>query len=109
MDAVTAGHATTGEGKVARKLIKVCLDAGYKLSVNDGEEWTVKQSTDAHKVLNALASTGEDTLRLRDGEGKNVGFFFLVWGNAEDGEELIADHADTPTINALYRLVHPED
>jgi hypothetical protein len=53
-------------------------------------------------VAGALATTGEDTLRLIDANGNYAGSFYLVWGNADDGSELIADHTDSDICNSLW-------
>jgi len=103
--------ATKGEARIARKLVSAALAAGYAISVNDGEEWTVKRSTSRATILDALASTGEDTLRISAVDpSKTIGWhsagsFYLVWGNADDGSELIADHTDNDACNALASIV----
>lgn len=97
--------ATEGERRVAVRLVRAALDAGYTISVNDGEEWTVKRSTKAKAVLEALATTGEDVIRIRDADGVACGSFYLVWGNADDGSELISDHSDNDACNDLVALV----
>lgn len=63
----------------------------WSISVNDGEEWTVKQSIDPQIISAAMCSTDSDTLRFRDmkqtdadGKHPTVGTMILVWGN--DGE-----------------------
>lgn len=100
-------YATHGEARVARRLVRAALAAGYTISVNDGEEWTVKRSTREREILDALASTGEDMLRLRlPASGEAVGSFWLVYGNDPDGSELIADHTDNETCDSLYRAVY---
>ena len=76
------------------------------LSVNDGEEWTVQQSTDRKEIVSALATTGEDIIRLYK-DGERAGFFLLVYGNAEDGSELIADHADNAACLSIWSEVYP--
>ena len=84
----------------ARNIIKKALAKGYTVSVNDGEAWTVKQSSDENAIVNALNTTGEDTLKLRDQNGV-VGMIYLVWGNARDGSELVCDFSDNDAMNAL--------
>lgn len=102
-------HATKGERRVARKLVRAILERGGVISVNDGEEWTVKQSGHEPTILAALCTTGQDTLRWRehrpDGKHLPVAAFLLIWGNAEDGSELIADHADNDAAEEVYREV----
>ncbi|WP_226018436.1 hypothetical protein [Novosphingobium sp. FKTRR1] len=99
-------YATPGERSVARRLVKTLLDRGYVLSVNDGEEWTVKRSASAPTVCNALCTTGEDVIAFRTpGDERRAGSFCLIWGNDESGEELIADHTDNEVANEVYRAV----
>lgn len=96
-------YATKGERRVAEKLVQCMLDRGYTVSVQDGYEWTVKHSTRLQPVLDALCTTGEDNVRCRNKDGAIVGTFTLIWGNAEDGEELISDYGggdEADVINA---------
>ena len=101
-------YATAGERKVARRLIKAALAAGYSISVNDGEEWTVKRSTKLKTITDALCTTGEDTLQLYAADpSKTVGWhgagaFYLVWGNEESGECLISDFTADDVCEALW-------
>jgi hypothetical protein len=92
------------EQTAARWLVKRCLSDGYTLSVHDGEEWACIRSTDFAAVWDALGNTGSDILRLRKG-GEHVGSFSLVWGNAPDASELIADYTDDSegVMNALWK------
>lgn len=99
-------YATAGERKVARALVNAMLESGFTISVNDGEEWTVKNSTSTTEVIHALCTTGEDYVRARYKDGTVVGTFILIWGNDPDGSELIADHADNEACERLYRLAH---
>jgi hypothetical protein len=95
-------YTTSGERGVATRLVRAALNAGYTVSVSDGEEWTVKRSDSEAVILPALATTGYDTLRFRNSAGDYVGSAYLVWGNEESGECLIADHTDNDAIEALY-------
>ncbi len=97
-------HATVGERTVARRLVNAILAAGHLVSVNDGEEWTVLKSRSTTEIINALASTGEDYIRVRHSDGGVVGTFSLIWGNDPSGEELISDHTDNEAMGELYRL-----
>ena len=98
MTPTTLLYATQHEARIARKIVKDALANGWTVSVNDGEEWTVKRSTDSRAILAALCSTDSDTLRLRDAAGERVGDIMLVWGNDED---LITDHSDNDATNAF--------
>lgn len=94
-------YTTSGERGVATRLVRAAIHAGYTVSVYDGEEYTVKRSRRERQILDALASTEEDWLVIRNSGGERLGFLRLIWGNDETGEELIADHTDRPEIEAL--------
>ena len=96
-------YTTPGERGVATRLVRAALRAGYTVSVSDGEEWTVKRSDSEAVILPALATTGYDTLRFRNSAGEHIGSAYLVWGNEESGECLIADHTDNDAMEALYQ------
>jgi hypothetical protein len=108
------------ERRVATKLVNAALKAGYAVSVNDGEEWVVTKSTDRIDILLALGSTDEDVLVLRHttkstgwvgctaNPGDRIGWFHLVYGNADDGSELISDHSDNTACTTLYDHVYPK-
>ena len=102
-------YTTAGERTIARKLVKAALDAGYSVSVNDGQEWTVKSAWRLKTVLDALATTGEDILHLRDAAGEPVGRFYLIWGNEDTGECLVYDHSANDICEALYNVAQPVD
>ena len=90
------------EKTVAAKLVAAAIASGYCLSVNDGEEWTVKKSTDKAAILAALETTGQDIIRVRDiVTSVKIGDICLIWGNAPDGSELFADYSDNPAMAAL--------
>jgi hypothetical protein len=99
-------YATAGEARVARKLIRAALARELSLSVNDGEEWTVKRSRNYREIVDALATTGEDILRMTAPTGDRIGSFVLIYGNDESGEELIADHTDNDICERMYRAAY---
>jgi len=94
-------YTTSGERGVATRFVRAAINAGYTVSVYDGEEYTVKRSCQERKILDALASTEADTLLIRNGAGERIGAAMLIWGNDESGEELIADHTDNEIMGAL--------
>ena len=76
------------ERAVVLKLIDTLLAAGFKLSVNDGQElhpWT----TDRAAVIDAIMNTDEDNLRAHSDELR--GFVYLVYGNS--GWDVICDYS----------------
>lgn len=94
---------TVGERRVVTKLVNDALAAGYTVSVSDGEEVVVKQSNNRAEILKAMASTGEDILVFRRADGTRVGSVLLIWNNAEDGSEVIADHSDNKDTRSLVK------
>ena len=101
-------HAYKGESDCANRLVDAILRRGYEVSVRDGSyegEWTLAKSTDKAKIMDALCTTGEDTVRARTTDGKLVGDFVLIWGNDPDGSELIADNTATTVCEAIYNEV----
>lgn len=83
------------ERQVVRAAVDGLIDAGYVVSVFDGEEYPVKRSRDAEAIMKELFACDEEWLiagRI-DEEGKHhrVGSVYLVYGN--DGWDVIADNA----------------
>ncbi len=77
---------------------------GYQVSVNDGEAWVVKRSTDSKAIMAALFSTDEDYIRIRkDGEETSVGTFTLIYGN--DGWDVIADWSYSAETEAVMQRI----
>jgi hypothetical protein len=99
-------YATDGERWYARKLVRNLLSRGLSVSVNDGEEWTVVRSRKEGEVLEALATTDMDELIASDDAGTRLGWFQLIWGNDEDGSELIADHTSNALCETIWHEVH---
>jgi hypothetical protein len=91
--------ASPHEDAIVKRLVKDTLAAGYVISVNDGEEFTVKRSADETEILTALHTTDEDYLHIRKpGEKSRVGWVRLIWGNDAD---VISDYTDNPRIISL--------
>lgn len=84
--------ASKGEAAVARALVSEILAQDCKVRVHDGEEWATTITNDEQKILEALCSTGGDVLCVYQGKDKVYhGSYALIYGNADDGSELIAD------------------
>ena len=104
-------YATPSEARVARKLVREALARGYAVSVKDSiegdGEWVLRRSTSFRTICDALASTGSDILRLRHPSRPDwYVTFALIWGNASDGSELIADHSDKAEADEIFRAVY---
>jgi hypothetical protein len=91
------------EGKMCGALVQALLDRGATVSVNDGEEWVVKRSTDKATIIAALFSTDEDQLVARDAEGNRLGWFHLVYGN--DGTDVLSDYSANDYCEAIWTEV----
>lgn len=78
------------EGRVARAIVDKALAENMCISVHDGEEYVIAQSTDRATILNAMASTDMDKLVLRDTDSRYKGTIVLVYGNS--GWDVISDH-----------------
>lgn len=102
-------YATPGEARTARKLVRAALADGWSISVNDGYETTLHRSTSERAVIDALCTADMDTITIHQRDtGERGGSFLLVYGNADDGSELIADYSDFDNCNRLYTAVYPD-
>lgn len=92
------------ERAIAERLVTDAIAQSYQVSVNDGEGWVVKRSTDSKAIMAALFSTDEDYIRIRkDGEETSVGTFTLVYGN--DGWDVIADWSYSAETEAVMQRI----
>lgn len=85
----------------ANALIDLLLANGCRVSVHDGEELTLKRSTDRAAILDAMGTTEADTLTWRDADGLWLGEFVLIYGNGPG--ELVADHTANPGCERLWQ------
>ena len=108
MTTQTTAQKFYAAGEVARatRLVRFLLSQDCAVSIWEGEGWAIKRSTSLPDLLAALASTGEDKIVVYPAGEKTLrlGDIYLVWGNADDGSELIADHSDHEAINSLILL-----
>ena len=86
------------EKRIIRRIVRDALAKGWTVSVNDGEEWTLKESSDEKVILGAMQTTDEDQLMLRE-NGEKRGWIRLIYGN---GEDVICDYS-----TALDEFVAP--
>lgn len=92
-------HASELEKQIAAKVVECALNAGFPVSVYDGEETTVVRSIDPAVILPAMASTDEDVIRIHRPEGRHFAVW-LIWGNSVD---LISDYTDHADLEALLK------
>lgn len=90
-------HLNDGERQVIDRLIRDALDAGCTISVHDGEEHAIKNSTDYTAITRAVAAT--DQTIIIPSEAANVAIFDFIHGNAP--WEVLTDLTDSPWANEL--------
>ena len=85
---------------IAKRCINDLLKAGYSISVNDGEETTLRRSTDRKAIFAAMDTTDEDWLCVHkvdqpvapgdDDTRQSFGWVRFIYGN--DGWDVIDDY-----------------
>lgn len=99
------------ELRIAAALVKSALDAGYAITVDDGDEDVIKRERDPAAIMNALFSTGRTRLYLHRPEvsvggvpktwhAKPFAWVKLIWGN---GPDVISDY----TLNVESLMTEP--
>lgn len=87
------------------RLVKIILNRGYSITVNDGEDDVVSKSKNLLEIRSALYSTDEDYLYVyKDDQKHHIGCIYLVYGNAKDGSEVVCDHSTTPAIKSIMEI-----
>lgn len=93
------------EGRIASALVAAILSQGLTISVNDGEEWSVKRSTDRATIFAELFATDQDTIVARNAEGAKLGWFMLIYGN--DGYDVISDYSANDWSESIWEGLQP--
>ena len=89
-------------------LITEILDAGYSVTVNDGEDFLLAvESKDFAEILEAMSQSGEDVIIPCDSAGEGVGWFYLIYANGSEGEPMIcmSDMSANPICEAIDNKV----
>ena len=68
------------EVKIGESLVEVLLKDGFTITVEDGEEVTLRQSSCANEVKEAMCTTDWDNLYIYR-KNKRFGHVWLIWGN----------------------------
>lgn len=68
----------------AAHLVRYSLGLGHKISVFDGEVWSVRYSTDEKEILDAIDEVDESEIKIFDDHLNPFGWAFIVLGNAPD-------------------------
>ena len=88
------------EKRVVKKIVERAIRTGYMVSLYDGEEFTVKRSTDKQAILDAIYTTDMDKLVFRSvATGEQVGAVLLVYGNS--ASEVMNDWHDSAIMNDI--------
>jgi hypothetical protein len=77
------------ERRIARRIVKDAIAAGYTVGVNDSEETTLERCGDVRTVMSKLCTTDEDWLLIYK-DGKQIGWVRLIYGN--DGWDVVNDY-----------------
>ncbi len=88
------------ELSIVRATVKAGLDAGYSVTVFDGQECTVEKSRKLNEILAALRTVDEDAVIFYGADDKRIGSVFFVYGN--EPYEVINDYTNRPEIQAIY-------
>jgi hypothetical protein len=105
---------TNGERRIARKLLIAIFDRGFCVDIHDDpticnatlavDRAKAKQMT---ATLRKMNSTGDDVVVVRDDYGVLMGWFRLIYGNDEDGAELIQDYSGNALCEGIFNEVIP--
>lgn len=86
-------EAAEQEQRIARKVLRAILAAGYSVRVWDGEAYAGGITAKEAVAWEAMGSSDQDQLAVLDTTGDNprrVGSILLIWGN---GEDLVSDYS----------------
>ena len=100
------------ERQIITQLLNLLIDAGYSLSVWDGESYAIINSRSVDDTLAQMGLTGRDTLQVSkpdasDPYGDDGQDILLIYGN--DGHDVIADNTEEihprPKFDALRKIM----
>lgn len=91
-----------GERRVIRRLVSAAITKGFRVSVNSGEDWEIKQSGNVQDVMDNIMATDEDYIRLTGAMNEIVATFRMIYGNSP--AEVIADHSTNELAQYFYKL-----
>jgi hypothetical protein len=78
------------EKAIFARCVESLLAQGYSISLNDGEETTVRKSREYADIIKASRTTDEDYLMVY-GNGLVGSFIWFIYGN--DGPDVISDYS----------------
>jgi hypothetical protein len=74
------------------------LAKGWAISVNDGEEWTLRKSRDRDKIIGAICTTDEDQLGFWEND-VHIGTMHVIYGEP-DGDGIFTNSVGKKSFNA---------
>ena len=94
-------YMPASEKRVVNKLLTRILDAGYTISVYDGEEYALRKSRDRAAIQRETAATEATTYVIHRGDDR-LGSIWLVHGN---GDEVISDSSWNHNIHDAEAII----
>lgn len=98
------------EASYCVQIIKALLEAGYAVEVHDGQSYALNPCTNLYTIIQALNSTGLDTLGVyrRSRTGRLTlfsGWITLTYDNGGP-EYLVSDYSDRPELEDILNRVY---
>jgi len=93
------------ERKIANKIIGVMLDSGYTITIDNGNDITIRQSSNKEDILAGMFLTDEDKILVSHKDGNSRGYIWLVYGNR--GWDVIHNYSNSLEVilNPVHDLV----
>lgn len=86
------------ERQIVERLVRDALRLAFSVSVNDGEDTTLHESTDLDAIGKAMGTTDEDWLVFHSPARGRVGWVRLIYGN---GADVISDYTANETMERI--------
>ena len=98
-------YAAPCERPVLQLLVDLCLRDDGRVSVWDGEEFSVQGCNNKDNILKNLAQTDMDQLEAYDKDGNCRGWFSLIYNNGSEREPMIviSDYSVNDWTENVYR------
>jgi hypothetical protein len=92
----TLPNVSLGEERHARAILSECARLNLQVEVQDEKDMCYKRGAGDDVALDTLAASDENLITLFQQEERGwrqVGWLLLIWSNAPDGSELVADYS----------------
>ena len=100
-------HMWEIEKEIIGRFLDAALERGYNLTVNDGEEVTLRHSTDREAIQREVHATELTIFGVFypvDGVSRFIGSIVFIHGNQED---VIHDYSDNDAMTELVKVADP--